>query len=215
MMPGESQDDFLKRVSAALAVRGEPVSLPDDLEIARVVRPEQDIVAEFAARAEQAKMIVHRVADESALVEKTVEVLRQVGATSAVVPDDGLPGRAGIVERLGREGIKLVDADEPDGAFSADAGITGVDMAVAETASLCLTSGGGRRRLASLAVPTHIGVVRAEQIVPDLLDWAAQTPAQPPACQTLVSAPSKTADIELILVMGVHGPRHEHVIIVG
>lgn len=214
MMPGETQEQFLKRVTDALADRGKLVSLPDEHEIARVVRGEQDVVAEFAARAEQAKMIVHRVAGEAALVDTIVEIMRQVGATSAVVPDDGLPGRAGIIERLGRESVKLVSADEPDGAFSADVGITGVEKAVAETASLCLTSGGGRRRLASLAVPTHIGVVRAKQIVPDLLDWAVQTPAQPPAGQTLVSAPSKTADIELILVMGVHGPRQEHVIIV-
>jgi L-lactate dehydrogenase complex protein LldG len=214
-MPGESQDEFLKRVSTALLERGQPVSLPDDLEIARVIGREQDIVSEFAARAEQAKMIVHRVADEAALVEKIVEIVRQVGGGSAVVPDEGLPAREPIRQRLAAENIKLVDPDESDGAFSADVGITGVASAIAETASMCLTSGGGRRRLASLAVPTHIGVVQAGQIVPDLLDWAAESPAQLPACQTLVSAPSKTADIELILVMGVHGPRQEHVIIVG
>jgi L-lactate dehydrogenase complex protein LldG len=214
-MPGETQDEFLKRVSAALRERGQPVSLPDDLEIARVIGAGKDLVAEFATRAEQAKMYVYRVANEAAMIEKVAEVVRQVGGASAVVPDEGWPGRAGVVERLTAEGLKLIDADEPEGAFIADVGITGVEQAVAETASMCLTSGGGRRRLASLAVPTHIGIVRAEQIVPDLLDWGTQAPAQPPACQTLVSAPSKTADIELILVMGVHGPRQEHVIIVG
>ncbi len=215
MTPGDSQDEFLNRVRAALADRGEPVDLPGDLEIARVVQPDQDIVAEFAARAEQAKTNAHRVADEPALLDKIIEIIRQVGGTSAIVPDDGLPAREQILGRLRYEGIRLVDPDEPDGAFSADVGITGVEAAIAETGSLCLTSGGGRRRLASLAVPTHIGVVRAGQIVPDLLDWAARRPEQPPAGQTLVSAPSKTADIELALVMGVHGPRQEHVIIVG
>jgi L-lactate dehydrogenase complex protein LldG len=215
MSLGESQAEFLNRVRAALGDRGEAVDLPDDLEIARVVRPDQDIVQQFAARAEEAKMTAHRVADEAALIDKIVEIIRQVGAGSALVPDDGLPARDRILDRLRQEGVRLFDPDDRDAAFSADVGITGMDSAIAETASMCLASGGGRRRLAGLAVPTHIGVVRAEQIVPDLLDWAAKPPAQPPAGQTLVSAPSKTADIELTLVMGVHGPRQEHIIILG
>lgn len=215
MLLGETQDEFLKRVSSALSNRGEAVDLPDDLEIARVIGSAQDVVAEFASRVEEAKMIPYRVADEAAMLEKIAEITRHIGATSAVVPDDGLPARDRIIERLTADGIRLLNPDDLDDAFTADVGITGVDGAIAETASLCLTSGGGRRRLASLAVPVHIGIVRAEQIVPDLLDWAARQSAQPPANQTLVSGPSKTADIELALVMGVHGPKQEHVIIVG
>ena len=64
-------------------------------------------------------------------------------------------------------------------------------------------------------MPNHIGVVRAEQIVPDLIDWFAKNDAGDAASEVLISAPSKTADIELTLVMGVHGPKEEHVIIVG
>lgn len=215
MTLGESKDEFIQRVRAALADRGQPVELPDDCELARVIARDDDIVAAFAARAEQAKTFPHRIADEAALPDKLVEIIRQVGAASAIVPNDGLPVREQILERLHEEGIATLDPDDPDAAFSADVSITGVESAIAETASICLTSGDGRRRLASLAVGTHIGVVRAEQIVPDLLDWADRQPENSPANQTLVSGPSKTADIELNLVMGVHGPRQEHFIIIG
>ena len=88
-------------------------------------------------------------------------------------------------------------------------------VAVAETGGFVVSSGGPRRRLASLAVPIHIGIIRTEQLVPDLLDWAVKLPKDPPANQVLVSGPSKTADIELTLVVGVHGPKEEHVLILG
>lgn len=212
---GEPQEAFLARMRSALADRGEPVPLPEEHELARVIAGDTDIVVEFAARVEQAKMTPYRVADEAALPDQVVEILRSVQAASAIVPDDGLPAREAIIDRLRQEGIRLFDPDDREAPFGADASITGVTAAIAESASMCLTSGGGRRRLVSLAVPCHIGIVRAEQIVPDLLDWAARRPADPPANETLVSGPSKTADIELILVMGVHGPKIEHVIIVG
>ena len=69
--------------------------------------------------------------------------------------------------------------------------------------------------MASLAVPNYISIVRADQIVPDLLDWTASLPADLPANQVLISAPSKTADIEMIIITGVHGPGEVHVIIVA
>lgn len=214
-MAESTQDAFLSRVRQALADRGEPVELPDDLHVARVIQPDTDLVATFVTRAEEAKMHAYRVSDENALVDKVIELVEAAGAGSAIVPDEDIPAHDQIIARLKEKGIALYDVDDPDAAFTADVGITGVATAIAETASMCMISGGRRRRLASLAVPCHIGIARSEQIVPDLLDWAGQHTNELPAKQVLVSAPSKTADIELELVMGVHGPKHEHIVILG
>ncbi len=209
------QDAFIATVRAALAERGEPVALPDGHEIARVIAADGDVVSVFAERVEQAKMHVYRVADEDAMVEQVMSLIAAAGASSVVMPAEAIRADDRLRSRLEEAGIALLDPDDPDAGFEADVGITGVTSAIAETGSMCLTSGGPYRRLASLAVPVHIGIVRAEQIVPDLVDWAANQPADLPASEVLVSGPSKTADIELALVMGVHGPREEHVIIIG
>jgi L-lactate dehydrogenase complex protein LldG len=198
-----------------LVERGQPVDLPDDLELARVIGKDEDAVVVFVARAEQAGMHPHRVADEAALVAEVADLMAEVEAKSAIVPDEAFPARKAIVERLEEAGITLLDVNDPDASFDADVGITGVERAVAETASLSVISGAGRRRLASLAVPCHIAIVRADQIVADLVDWAEAAPADRPAKEVLISGPSKTADIEMILVEGVHGPGAVHVVIVG
>ena len=214
-MAGLTQEEFLARVRKGLAERGPRVDLPDDLEVARVVRSDGDVMATYLERLEQAKIHACRVPDEDALVKRLIQVVRAAGAKSALVPEEEMPARAAIVAALRSAGVTVCDANDPDIAFTADVGITAVSMAVAETGGFVVSSGGPRRRLASLAVPIHIGIIRTEQLVPDLLDWAVKLPKDPPANQVLVSGPSKTADIELTLVVGVHGPKEEHVLILG
>ncbi len=214
-MAGISEQEFFAAVRGALSRRGPAVDLPDDLEVARVVDPKVDLPALLAANAEQMLLKVYRVADEQALVAKVLELLAAAGAKKVMVPAEDLPGREAILAALKDKGIALGDPDSADAHFAADVGITGVEIAIAETPSLCLRSGGKHRRLASLAPPVHIAVLRAEQIVPDLLDWGTARQGDMPAAETLVSSPSKTGDIELVMVLGVHGPKEEHIIIVG
>ncbi len=214
-MAGVSEQEFFATVRGALSRRGPAVDLPDDLEVARVVDPKADLPALLAANAEQMLLKVYRVADEQALVAKVLELLAAAGAKNVMLPAEDIPGREAILAALKEKGIVMGDPDSSDAHFAADVGITGVEMAIAETPSLCLCSGGKHRRLASLAPPVHIAVLRADQIVPDLLDWGAAHKGDMPAAETLVSSPSKTGDIELVMVLGVHGPKEEHIIIVG
>ncbi len=213
-MAGETQQAFMARVRKALADRGAPTTLPDDLEVARVIRRGQDLVGVFAARAMEAGMHPHRVSDTATAVDKVVELVIAASARSVLIPDEQMPGRAEIAQRLAAAEIVLADPNDPDAAFEADIGITAARTAVAETASIAVVSGDGHRRLASLAVPTHIAIITADQIVPDLLDWGNAAPAEMPANEVLISASSKTADIEMILVPGVHGPGVVHLVII-
>jgi L-lactate utilization protein LutC len=119
------------------------------------------------------------------------------------------------IERAVGAGVTWLDPNTGDDAmFSADVGITSAAAAIAETGSLVCTSGPDCWRGLSLIPPIHVAVIRADQILPDLLDWFSGPPEPLPANITLISGPSKTADIEGILITGVHGPGEVHVVVV-
>ena len=94
-----------------------------------------------------------------------------------------------------------------DAAYDLDCGVTDVYAAVAETGSLVIRPTAQHGRALSLVPPLHIAVVEPQTIVPDLIDLLSQINAEsPPPNITLITGPSKTADIEGALVTGVHGP---------
>jgi L-lactate dehydrogenase complex protein LldG len=101
--------------------------------------------------------------------------------------------------------------------YNTDVGITDVQAAIAETGSLVCTAGPGSARGLSLVPPIHIAIVRRSQVVPDLIDyWTPSLNAQlpPSSSVALITGPSKTADIEGVLITGVHGPREVHILLI-
>jgi L-lactate dehydrogenase complex protein LldG len=84
---------------------------------------------------------------------------------------------------------------------------------IAETGSLVCTSAGGRAVQAGLLPSHHVAIVHRERIFPTLDDFFASCAADPPTNVTLVTGPSRTADIELTLAIGVHGPEKLDVIV--
>lgn len=88
--------------------------------------------------------------------------------------------------------------------WKAEIGVTLADQAVAETGSVLISAGDGRRRLASLAPPIHAVLVEHDAIVASLDECILNLN---PANSVLITGPSKTADIEGVMVMGAHGPK--------
>jgi L-lactate dehydrogenase complex protein LldG len=103
-----------------------------------------------------------------------------------------------------------------DEQAAAEIGVTGCDGAIAETGSLVLLSGRGRSRAVSLLPPVHLAVVRRQDLFFSMGEFFTRQPAQiagQAAC-TFITGPSRTADIELTLTLGVHGPG-KVVVVVG
>jgi L-lactate dehydrogenase complex protein LldG len=90
----------------------------------------------------------------------------------------------------------------------AQVGLTGCDAAIAETGSIVLFSGPGRSRAVSLLPPVHLAVVRRSVLcftMAEMFSKHAQRFRDSSAC-TVITGPSRTADIELTLTLGIHGP---------
>lgn len=123
-------------------------------------------------------------------------------------------------ERLIRAaGAAVLDADAATPAdalaryATADVGLTGCDHLIAETGSVVVRTRSEQARTLSLLPPVHVVVATARQLLPDVFDLFA-LPGAPPSGLTLITGPSKTGDIEGILVTGVHGPGQLHVVVV-
>lgn len=89
----------------------------------------------------------------------------------------------------------------------ADAGLSGASAALAETGTVIVESGPGRSRLVTLLPPVHIALVSTTLLTPDIFTWADAGHADLPSSLNMISGPSKTADIEQTLAVGVHGPK--------
>src|SRR5262245_52514263 len=99
--------------------------------------------------------------------------------------------------------------------FGIDIGITTAQAAIAETGTLVLDSTRERNRLISLVPPVHIAIVEAAKIYSTLGETLSmlQSENEISPVVTFITGPSRTADIELTLAIGVHGPQELYVII--
>jgi L-lactate dehydrogenase complex protein LldG len=134
--------------------------------------------------------------------------------------------RARVAQIVGAEPVLRWDADQlpydvgdlwPGAATGASPrdiqaaaafGVTGCDAAIADTGSLALISGRGKPRAASLLPPAHVALVRTDQLRETMAEFFRERAADLAGAAncTFVTGPSRTADIELTLTLGVHGP---------
>jgi L-lactate utilization protein LutC len=115
---------------------------------------------------------------------------------------------------IATDGSELVRATIGDGnatARIADLGVTGCDCLIAQTGSIFVTTRSAGGRALSVLPPAHLVVARRDQLVPDLAAafvlMRERYDGHWPSSLALISGPSRTADIEKILVMGAHGPK--------
>ena len=154
--------------------------------------------------------------NKNTLNKSMIDRLIRAGISSVLLPDDPLLENDSA-QLLQDAGIathdNTVDIDQL--YTGVDCGITVAIVAVASTGSVVVASSDRELRLASLVPPNHLVLLPESRIVPDLIDLSRSSAGQTaplggsgalPSCLTIVTGPSKTADIEGVLITGVHGP---------
>jgi L-lactate dehydrogenase complex protein LldG len=116
-------------------------------------------------------------------------------------------------------GLELITAKNKNRIANSNIGITEVDYAIVDTGTLVLLANNNQPRSVSLLPPIHLAIVRPESLVRDIQDLFVILKSEQEeeeditSCMTFITGPSRTADIELNLTLGVHGPKELYVII--
>jgi L-lactate dehydrogenase complex protein LldG len=218
------RDKFLGRVQAAMQTSGLPAS-PEDPPGGLIPElSEVGLVERFVERVEAAAGVIHQVANEEEAIQVVAELLGKYEAPEYLAWDgDHLPV-AGLADRLpGKVVGAEVSSDASDrlghqtGYMELRVGITGASGGLAESGSIVLDCGPGRPRMASLIPLVHIALLRSSDIVPSLSHWVADNPqaAMDTANLVVITGPSRTADIEQTITLGVHGPKDVHVVLLS
>ena len=161
---------------------------------------------------------VHRVADAEAAKALVAGIARDRGWRK--VAWHGHPRVEPLAAGVGCEAHRVDAAAFDKNALEAcDAGITACEAAVAQTGSILVSSATCGGRALSILPPVHVVVVSLDQIVAtlgDALDLVRSRYAgRLPSMLSFITGPSRTGDIERILVLGAHGPKELLVILVG
>jgi L-lactate dehydrogenase complex protein LldG len=218
------RETFLGRIRASLkhdATRAPATPPPAVNEsLARLTRRDEDLIEIFMKRATSVGMKPQKIqADE--LARKVHALIAEHEAKRVVVAAGTIPQALPLKEYLRRKELEVIDwAATPglEALYGAEVAITDVYAAIAETGTIVCISDPGHSRGLTLVPPVHIALVRKSDLIPDMIDFWGRfkgtDPKSLPASIAMITGPSKSADIEGILVTGVHGPGVVHILVI-
>lgn len=167
-----------------------------------------DLLTQFKSRLEELYGEYRSLPTGVGLVDFLAGLLASEDLCPAIFP----ARLRGLANELSNRGIKTIviepSTESRTLVYKADprlsVGITPVDALISETGTLAIASTGAGERIASLVPPIHIALLLDTAIYKTLEEFLAES--DPSKTWQFISGPSRTADIEKVLVLGVHGP---------
>ena len=222
-----NRNDFLENVKQSLNASYLP-----DARAQRPLSPEMppfspaDLVPQFTQEAEALKAEIHRANTEADVLSKIVQIFEDFQTQEYIAwAGQALPIPY-LKVRLAEHGLterEFTVSNHPaartktlQSLSDVQIGITGALAGLADTGSLVVPGGIGQSRLASLLPMVHIALLKVDDLFPTLAHFVDAYPdaARDTANLNIISGPSRTADIEQTLTLGVHGPKFVHIILV-
>ena len=164
----------------------------------------------------------HRIEDTGQLRDLLGSIVEEYGVRSALMWDHPSLEKLKVAQFLDERGVRRVDTSDPEKfrieAAKADMGITAAEALIEESGAIVVRSSREMPRAVSLLPPVHVAIVSSAQristiwdVVPLWRSWLEKEGRLPSAVH-FITGPSRTADIELTLVLGAHGPKALHVV---
>jgi L-lactate dehydrogenase complex protein LldG len=206
-----------------------PPPLEPFLGPAAAAKPEE-LIARFTDEARAVGAQVYRVSSPAEAAALIAKVCADAGVSEAALSDAPLIAETELCAQLAARGLPSFRVtDYGPGAREeliarlerCGAGVSAVDYAIAETGTIALSSDEEGGLLVSLLPAVHIALIRSQQIAGSLaevverLNRERMDRAVPCRSATFITGPSRTSDVELVLSIGVHGPKELHLIILG
>lgn len=197
-----------------------PVTIQDDTSPGALLE-------RFTRELEALKGQVFAVDGDAGVRDKVMELLHFHHAKHILAWDFTCIPVEGLESAIREAGIEITqpqthDETRPDvlaQAETAQVGLTGADAAAATTGTLIFTTAPGKGRIPTVLAPVHIAIITLNQLVPRIEDWLALEREnslggiRSAANVCFISGPSRTGDIEMELILGVHGPGQVQVVV--
>jgi len=226
-MADNSRDEILKRIRMGLYGS----SLNEPGQKAELERAESDSLSSIPSESTESLVDLFieelvRVNGQAKVVKSESEVheflanfIGEHNLKSFSIWESDLIRKLKIKGFLEGRGLKLCPSDRLDQLAVANIGITEADFCISDTGTLVLMAGNKKPRSVSLVPPIHLALVKSDVILGNIyqlfssLDKSFVENSELTSCMTFITGPSRTADIELTLTLGVHGPKELYVLI--
>ena len=200
----KTKDIVMGKIKSALGTATSlPVSMPD-FE-AQILQPfqDEDLTFTFANNFKATKGQFFYCVDEQEFIDELAKLFLSKHIKKAFVWDDKL------IPFFNQLHFPISTTDED--FINCDLGITSCEALIARTGSLMISSNTASGRRLSVYPPVHVVVAYTSQIVPEIKDGFDTIKQKfghlSPSLISMITGPSRTADIEKTLVLGAHGPK--------
>ncbi|WP_439181911.1 LutC/YkgG family protein [Carboxylicivirga taeanensis] len=200
----KAREAILQRLQRAKNTSG---LIPDRSQSTDFFPPTQDVLATFVEECEKVNGRVFICANEQEVQHQLLLLQKEEGWENILCRDKKLA-------KYLPSGLKMLQESDFE---LLNVGITACEFLIARSGSILVSSGQPSGRLLNIFPPVHVVIARANQLVPFIDDALTQYKLKYKEClpsqATVITGPSRTADIEKTLVMGAHGPKQLIVLI--
>ncbi|MCX5892757.1 MAG: lactate utilization protein [Deltaproteobacteria bacterium] len=174
------------------------------------------LIATMTEKAAAVQVIVSEVESLQAAFAYALAVTKEQGGATLAAPGWDADSRATLEADCRQAGVELLVENLRERADALHTGLTRADWGIADTGTLVLDSASEDLRLATMLVETHVAVLpvsRLRATVTDLEEDMIRLMQAPPNYLAFITGASRTADIERVLTLGVHGPLGLHLLL--